>query len=268
MTDAENPRERIGGNEPPPFERLKLREEELVASAARWATDHPFDVNLRDMDRVQKQIDELSNFKIQLTAFWKEVDAQRKVEKKPHDDAAQAVQDKYNPVLDAIKKRGEAVVARLGQWMTHLTGLRDVERQKAEKIAREQREAAEKAEREAAELARQAEAGELKGKNVDVFEAQEKAEQLKAAAKAGEKDVKALSSTVKGGTGTVDGKKKSVAMRPHYTARITSKKAALRFFENDPRILNALQACADEACRKDPLDPPPGVETITEMKPA
>lgn len=268
MMDAENPRAVIGGNEPPPFERLNIRKEELETSAAKWATDHPFNVNLRDPDAVQKQIDMLSDFKVQLSAFYKEADAQRKIEKKPHDDAAQAVQDKYNPLLKSIEARGKAVVDRLGQWMTHLGGLREAARQKAEAEAKAKRDAAEKAQREADELARQAEAGELVGKNVDVFAAQERAEQAKATAKAQEKEVKNLSGTVKGGTGMVDGRKKTVAMRPHYSARITNPKAALNFFKKDHRILNALQACADEACRKDPEDPPPGCETVTEMKPA
>lgn len=268
--DTENPRAVIGGNEPPVFERLNLRKEELESSAAKWLTDHPFDVNLRDMDKVQQKIDDLSNFKVQLATFWKETDGQRKIEKKPHDDAAQAVQDKYNPVLEAIKKRGDAVVARLGQWMTHLSGLREVARRQAEEEARKKQEAADKAKRDAEELARKAEAGELKGSGVDVFAQQERAEQAQAEAKAQEKAAKNLTGTVKGGTGVVDGRKRTVGMRTYYSAQIDNHKALMNwaFHTKVPYFFDALQQIADAAVRLDHDNPPPGVTVLETKRPA
>lgn len=270
MTEAENPRAVIGGNEPPPFERLNLRKEELEASAARFLTDHPFNVNLRDMDEVQKAIDAASNFTVQLREAWKETDTQRKVEKAPHDEAAQAVQDKYNPILNALVTRADAVKTRLGQWMSHLGGLRQAAKEAEEKKLAEQKAAAEKAAREAEELARKADAGELQGSGVDVFAKQEEAEKAQAAVKSQEKAVKAVSGTVKGGTGVVDGRKKTVAMRPHYSARIDNPKALLNFLvvTKDPKLLNFLQERADALVRADHDDPPPGVTTMTEMRPA
>lgn len=267
MTEAENPRAVKGSNRSP-FELLKDREEELLAGAAKWVTDHPFNVNLRDMDAVQDEINKLSDFKNQLTAFWKEADGERKIEKKPHDDAAQAVQDKYNPLLDGIKKRGTAVADRLTQWMTHLTGLRNVAREQEEKRLREQKEAAEKAAREADELARKAEAGELAGSGVDVFAAQEKAEQAKAQVKEQEKTVRAVSGTVKGGTGVVDGRKKSAALHTYYSAQIDNIDLLCRFFlhQKAPGLLNVLQQLADAAVKADPKDPPPGVTVLSRQQ--
>lgn len=62
--------------------------------------------------------DMAANFRAELLRLGKEADRQRDAEKRPHDEAAKAVQAKWRPVIDAAQSAADAIRAALTRWMT------------------------------------------------------------------------------------------------------------------------------------------------------
>lgn len=82
--------------------------------------------------------DRAANYRAELLRLSKEADAQRVAEKKPHDDAAKAVQAKWKPLTDEADAAAEELRAALTAFMT-------AEKRAAEKAAREKYEAEQRA---------------------------------------------------------------------------------------------------------------------------
>lgn len=61
--------------------------------------------------------DRAANYRQELLRLKKEADAQRVAEKKPHDDAAKAVQAKWVPLIDEAEAAAEKLRAELGAYM-------------------------------------------------------------------------------------------------------------------------------------------------------
>src|SRR3546814_9872806 len=76
----------------------------------------------------------------------KAADEQRVIEKKPHDDAAKAVQTKYKPLIDKCELAASVAKKALVPWLEHLEAEQraDAERKRTE--ADEARQAAHEAE--------------------------------------------------------------------------------------------------------------------------
>lgn len=62
--------------------------------------------------------DMASNYRAELLRLKKEADAQRETEKRPHDEAAKAVQQKWKPLIDEATDAAEELRAGLTTWMT------------------------------------------------------------------------------------------------------------------------------------------------------
>ncbi len=128
MTD----RHAIGGNQPPPVEAFALHIEELFSLvsgcvAAPVQTDEQeaaLDALLDDVRKAKK-----------------DADAERAAEKKPHDDAAKAVQTAWKPLLDRCDKAADAIKAALTPYRTAKQRAKD----EAARIAREEAEAKQRA---------------------------------------------------------------------------------------------------------------------------
>ena len=94
MAEAD-PRLGVGGNSPPPIEAHRLHIEELMAEATSFLDGDPI--------LTQQQADSVGKLLGMLREARKGADEQRKVEKKPHDDAAKAVQTAWMPILERVE---------------------------------------------------------------------------------------------------------------------------------------------------------------------
>lgn len=155
-----NPREVIGGNSPPAYLQVFEEIDDLYQTAKDFADGEP----IAD----EAMHDTISKIRDQIHEAGKRADELRVEEKKPHDDAAKAVQDKYKPVLLKVTQAKAALGDLLAAWRKRVAD----EKAEAARLAREEadRKAA------AAQEAMRASSGNL--------EAREKAEELLQEAKA------------------------------------------------------------------------------------
>lgn len=132
MTD----RHAIGGNQPPPVEAFSLHIEELF-SLVSGSVAAPVQTDEQEA-ALDALLDDVRKAK-------KDADAERAAEKKPHDDAAKAVQTAWKPLLDRCDKAAEAIKAALTPYRTAKQRAKD----EAARIAREEAEAKQRAAQEA-----------------------------------------------------------------------------------------------------------------------
>tara|TARA_R100001244_G_scaffold2541_1_gene3949 strand:+ start:16049 stop:16828 length:780 start_codon:yes stop_codon:yes gene_type:complete len=146
---AENPRAVVGANQPPPepFDLSAKEIGDLYEECALWADGKPIETD-------EQAADAAALLRL-MQAAKDRADERRVEEKRPHDDAAAAVQEKYAPlVADTKKVKGKAV--RAIETMKALIGAHLAKKAAEQKrIADEaraeadrQREAAQKAVRE------------------------------------------------------------------------------------------------------------------------
>ena len=123
----------------PPDVAFSTAIDDLYGEAGNWLDGTPL--------ANQAQADAVGQIMAGLRTIRKDADAARKVEKKPHDDAAKAVQDKWLPILTKADRAIEAAQRPLTDWLA---------RQEAERLAREAeaRAEADRLAREAAAMAR------------------------------------------------------------------------------------------------------------------
>ncbi len=157
----------VAGHNQPPEVALFTEIDDLFDEAKNWADGEPI-ASVEMHDAITALYDGIHD-------AGKRADALRVEEKKPHDDAAKAVQDKYNPYVQAKKGKVDRAKAALGDLLA--TWRQKVAAEKAAEARRQQEEA--EAARLAAQEAMQASAGNLAER--------EAAEELLADAKALEK---------------------------------------------------------------------------------
>lgn len=128
----------IGHNKPPPVVAMSLHIDDLF-SLVSGSTASPVTTDEQEaaLDALLDDVRRASN----------DADAQRKAEKKPHDDAAKAVQAAWKPLLDKCDKAAEALKAAL-------TPYREARQRAKDEAARKAREEAEAAQRAAQEALR------------------------------------------------------------------------------------------------------------------
>lgn len=201
-------------NEPSPFDALRINLDDALIEARNWADATPAET--------QEQVDEIARLIDDLNAGAKAMEAERVREKKPFDDAIQAIQDRFNVYLAPLKNKSpgkvplaiEALNAAKRPFLLKREAELEEERRKA-------REEAQAKAREAQEAARKAAASDLSARE----EAEAKiraAEQAAADAKAAEK-AKAHAH----GGGRAQG------LRTRVVAEITDLNAAVRFYWKD-----------------------------------
>ena len=149
---AENPRAMIGGNHPPEptaFDLIRQEIEDLFDEAKNWADGEPI--------TSQEMADAITTLRDGIHDAGKRADALRIEAKRPHDEAAAAVQQLYNPYVQP--KKGKVDLAKsvldslLTPWRTR------VAQEKAAEAARVAAEA--EAARAAATAAIQSSSGNL-----------------------------------------------------------------------------------------------------------
>jgi paraquat-inducible protein B len=135
MSDA---RHQIGGNNPPEelsFEEIVNGADDIYDEAKEWLDGEEI--------TTQKQADNLALLGDQIKKLAKAAEEMRKARKKPHDDAAKAVQAQFKPIQEKLDRAKNTLQSALKPFMLAKE--------------REQREAAEKARQEAEQKRREAE---------------------------------------------------------------------------------------------------------------
>ncbi|MCC6508894.1 MAG: hypothetical protein IT423_07290 [Pirellulaceae bacterium] len=123
-------------NNPPPYEALSMHIEDLFVLVSDSLTGG--EVTTDDQDAaLDALLDDVRKAK-------KDADAARVVEKKPHDEAAKAVQERWKPILD----RCDAATGEIKRVLTPYRNAKQKAKDEAARIAREEAEAKEKAARE------------------------------------------------------------------------------------------------------------------------
>jgi hypothetical protein len=93
--------------------------------------------------------DTAANWRARLLELGKAADKQRETEKRPHDEAAKAVQAKWKPCIDTATDAANRIRDALTAWMraedARIRAEQEAKRREAEEAARKQREAAEAA---------------------------------------------------------------------------------------------------------------------------
>lgn len=225
-------------NQPP--ELLLFQEiDDLYEEARNWADGEPI--------TSQEMAEAITTLREGIHEAGKRADALRIDEKKPHDDAAKAVQDKYNKYVQPKKGRVDmaksALDALLTPWRTRVA---------AEKAAEAARVAAEaEAARAAAQAAVQASAGNLAER--------EAAEGLLADAKALEKTARRADKAATTGLG----------LRTVWTAVLEDPEKALdwAYGRAADEFMAVAQRNADEAVRAG-LRQVPGFRVVEEKRAA
>lgn len=123
MSVSANPRVVIGDNMPPPFVAHSANIDDLYEEAANFLDDQPIE-NEGQAQAIAKILDDARR-------AFKAADEQRKTEKRPHDEAAQAVQDAWNPLLARAKRIETVAKAAQTDWLLKLDVLQRAEAEKA-----------------------------------------------------------------------------------------------------------------------------------------
>lgn len=167
--------------------------DDLLLEARNWLDGKPIEN--------EQQAEAISSLLNRLRRVAKDADEARKVEKKPHDEAAKAVQAKWTPIISKAELATTTAKQALAPW---LQAIEDKQRAEAEAARLE-------AERMAtlAREAHQSASGNL--------EASEDAERLLRAAKAADKDAVRAGKQKAHATGG----ERAVGLRSYYTAEVT-----------------------------------------------
>lgn len=224
----------MGHNGPPPFDQLKLDECQKKVDAFNEAAK--LWLNLEKITS-EEQSGKLTDFVSGSRKTWKEIDDTRKAEKKPHDDAGNAVQAAYNPLLDTIKRVSDKVKPLQAAWLDH--------------VAKEEAKRKAAADAEAAEKRKAAEEAAAKAAEGNDAAAEIEAERLAKEAKAAEKGAK-RTTTAKAGSATGAGR--TMALRTVYEVTVTNALQAFMRYRDRPEVLDVLQRLAAAEVRSKDWD--------------
>jgi alanyl-tRNA synthetase len=168
----------------------------------------------------EEQAEAVSSLVNRLRRVAKDADEARKAEKKPHDDAAKAVQAKWTPLISKAELASSAAKQALAPWLRKL----EDEQRRAAELAREE---ADRLARIAAEKHREA-SGNL--------EAQEDAERLLKAAKGAERFAK----QAEGQKAHARGGERAIGLVTRYWPVLTDSVEALKHYRShQPELLKA-----------------------------
>jgi hypothetical protein len=146
MDESDNERVTIGGNNPPeptPLEHHTDAIDTLYMEGKNWL----------DGSKIanQAQADEVTRLRNEADKAGKAAEARRVELKKPHDDAAKAVQAAWKPLVDKAAKLSSTATSALTAWLVSEQNRKRAEAAELEKLAREAEETARKEHQEAAQ---------------------------------------------------------------------------------------------------------------------
>ena len=230
----------IGHNQPPMIpEDVTAKVKDFTDAAGAW-------LDIKEID-TQERSEKATDFVSGARKLYKAVDEARKTAKKPHDDAAQAVQDAFLPLLKKIDKSVDAVKKLQGAWL-----LKENQRVEAE---RREREAKAKAEKEAADKAlAEAQARNDVSGMVDAEEAQ----------KAAAKEEKQAGRAVKTQANSATGGGRTMSLRTNYSCVVENRGPALATYRDHPEVIALIErlATADVRAQQGEKTAPNGFRLI------
>lgn len=205
-----NERAQIGGNNPPDDKRTELTQliKEAIAAASAWVNEIGEITDKANADRA-------ADFKRQLRDLRKRADEQRAAEKKPHDDAAKAIQEFWRSPMASTETAEKLMDQKIKGYLDREAERIRKEQEEARRKAEEAEEAAAREMDRAQELLAKAERGELAGTGVNTVAqleiAQQAAEEAARIKKEAEAKLKAKAGA--GGNNTIGGVKRTVTVR-------------------------------------------------------
>lgn len=210
-----------------PHEAAIKRVDELVGTANRWITERK---EIADAE----QADKCENFLVQLRAARRATDEGRVAEKKPHDEAAAAVQRKWSPLIEIIDKCGAKLKPLKERWLK-----KEEDRLAAE--AREKRLAVERAQAEAAALEKAAaeEANKVGGSPI---EAETMAENARKAAIVAEAQANKAERAKPQAASSLSGR--ASGLRSVKTAKLTDAAKAAAYYATNTKLIECLESLA------------------------
>ncbi|UFM64208.1 hypothetical protein LOS78_01675 [Paracoccus sp. MA] len=220
----DSPQAGPGHNNPPPdlpfdlaaYQPLEQRAREIADAGADW-------IKLPKIEN-EEQAQKANDFLAQVRKVEKEAEAERKVQKAPHDARAKAVDVAFKRLTDPLSKIVGPVKAKL---LAFAEAKAEAERLEKARRAEEARKAAEEAER----LKAQAE------ERGDVF-GQAEAE---AAAKDAEKMARSAAKETKTQVKSATGGGRTMAVRTSYVATIENMNKAFGWFRDHERYGQAMR---------------------------
>lgn len=227
--DDLNPRAVIGDNRPPPFDPEKqVGLAKRVDAFMGVCNDVRARGDLASDDDAEKLADHITGMR----GLKTEVENTRKAEKKPHDEAGEAVQKAFAPLTERLERAIKAMLALQNDWIAKKQAVADAAR-------REREAAAEEARRQAEEAAKAAAAsGSIDGEI--------EAERL---AKAAADAEKAAARTVKANVGSASGAGRAISQRTVRKARIININLLFVRYRANQKLLELLQSLADADVR-------------------
>lgn len=218
----------IGHNQPTQYEVTKARVDALVEAANQWVTTVP-EITTED------QAGRASDFKNQIVAELRKIDAERTAATKPLRDEVAEINDRFNGLKPYLDKGIKRIRGLLTPWMDKL---------EAEQKAREQaaREEAERLRREAEEKAAAARA------NIeDAIQNEVAAEEAQKAAKAAEKKATSIARSKVGVKGEYSAK--ATTTRGTWKAHITDIDKAFAHYKDHPKVAELLTSLGSADAR-------------------
>lgn len=231
----------IGHNSGHSADTYKDRVNEFGKAAVEWGKTEIDDSNAED----------LNDFISGAGKLRRELDEKRVEEKRPHDEAAKAVQAAYKPLIDAIQKTEKAAKSLLTSYTVR----------KEEELRRQQEEEMRRAaEAEAAAQAKAAEA-EAAGDFVAAAEAEDLVE--KAAKKLDD-----VQKPVKAQVRSASGAGRTTSMRTFRTAKIISVPMAVAHYKDHPKMTDLILELANADIRRAGKDGVtiPGIEVVEDRR--
>ena len=232
----------IGHNSGEAADTFKDRVNEFGKAAVEWGK-----AEIND-DATAEQ---LNDFITGARKLRKEIDEARVALKKPHDDAAAAVQAAFKPLMDAVDKAGKAGKALLTSY---------AQRKEAELRRQQEEEMRRAAEAEAAAQAKAAEAT-AEGDFVAAAEAETKVEEAA-------KELDQVQKPVKAQVKSASGAGRTQSMRTYRTAKMTNPTQAVAYYRTHPQVTDLVQQLANADLRRAKGEPVtiPGFEIIEERR--
>lgn len=240
QNDLTNPPPPAGHNQPDNINSVLADEavDKEIKTADAWVGVTAI-ATAEQAKRLQDAIDRLNE-------IWDKYEAERKAEKKPHDDRALAVQKRWRPILHKVEVCLEALNPLRADWLDR----------EGKRIERERREAQERANR----AAQEADAAMLKAQqaittNKSPVSAKLAAEQADERAKQAEQAVFAIPdrARVKGSYG-----RPARSLREYWSAEVVDVLKAARYYRERLELRECLASLASAEARAGVRNTPEG----------
>lgn len=215
----------IGHNSAPIVpDEITSKVQDFSDAAGAW-------LDLGEIDSIERS-QKATDFVAGARKVFKEVDEARKAAKKPHDDAAKAVQDAFLPLLKTVERAADAVKKMQAEFLKRQRDREEAEQREAQAKAQRDREEAERLAAEAA--ARNDIAGQVAAE-----EAQKAAAEVE----------KAASRQVKVGAASATGGGRKMALRTSWRCEVENRGPALAQYRDHPEVIALIERLATAEVR-------------------